>query len=164
MIIRLRFRLNFIDIKSASTFKTEQQLLKKLFGTIKTNKFPYNELTFTVEDHTSPTHPVHKVTFNHVRLLHVVGSLDGHEEDIDAGLPGETGRLLHLVRGPSVHQHHRHVGRAPSVAVGVAEVLLVDVAEGLSCPCARGQQRDGFITSHTHSHTFFPLVSESQNE
>ena len=117
-------------------------------------------------------------------LLHVVRSLDGHKENIDAGLPGETGRLLHLVRGPAVHQHHRHVGRAPAVAIGVREVVPVDVAEGLSCPCARGQQKDSqrhlthsrkrsrVESNETHHNCpqvfrkrwafFFPFVSETQ--
>lgn len=75
-------------------------------------------------------------------FLVVIGALDGDEEYVDAGLPGEPRRLLHLVCGPAVYQHHGHVGGPSSVSIGVAEVLLVDVAEGLSCTYTRRQQRD----------------------
>lgn len=92
-------------------------------------------------------HLIHKVGLHQVLLLVVVRSLDGDKEDVDAGLSGQSRRLLHLVRGPSVHQHHGHVGRSPAVPVGVTEVLLVDVGEGLPCQDTRGQQRGLTLSS-----------------
>ena len=40
------------------------------------------------------------------------GALDGDEEYVDARLPSVPWRLLHLVCGPAVHQHHGHVRRS----------------------------------------------------
>lgn len=78
-------------------------------------------------------HLVNKVGLNQFLLLVVIRTLNGDEEYVDAGLPSEPRSLLHLVRGPAVHQHHGHVRSSSSVSIGVTEVLFVDVGEGLSC-------------------------------
>lgn len=49
------------------------------------------------------TYLVNKVGLNKVLLLIVVGTLNGDEEDVDAGLACESRRLFHLVCGPTVH-------------------------------------------------------------
>ncbi len=87
-------------------------------------------------------HLVNKVGLNQVLLLVVIRALDGDEEYVDARLPSEPRRLLHLVCGPAVHQDHGRVRSSSSVSVGITEVLLVDVGEGLSCQGTRGQQGD----------------------
>lgn len=89
-------------------------------------------------------HLVNKVGLNQVRFLAVIRALDGDEEYVDAGLPSETRRLLHLVCGPAVHQHHGHVGSSTTVSIGVTEVLPVDVGQGLSCQGTRGRQGDSY--------------------
>lgn len=76
---------------------------------------------------------VYKVVLNQVVLLIFICTLDGDKKYVDARLPSEPGRLLHLVCGPAVHQHDGHVRSTPSVSIGITEVLLVDVGESLPC-------------------------------
>lgn len=93
------------------------------------------------------THLVNKIVLDQVLPLALVGAFDGDEEDVDPGLPGEPRRLLHLVCGPTVHQHHGNVGRSSPVSVRVTEVLLVDVGESPSCRDTRGRQEPSLTTS-----------------
>lgn len=85
---------------------------------------------------------VNKVSLNQVVFLIVIRALDGDEEYVDARLPSEPRCLLHLVCGPAIHQHHGHIWSSSSVSIGITEVLLIDVGEGLSCQGTRGQQGD----------------------
>ena len=95
-------------------------------------------------------HLVNKVGLNQIRFLALVRALDGDEEYVDAGLPSEPRRLLHLVCGPAVHQHHSHVGSSSTVTIGITEVLPVDVGQGLSCQGTRGRQGEGYKDATVH--------------
>lgn len=75
---------------------------------------------------------VNKVGLNQVVFLTLIRALNGDKEDVNARFSSESRCFLHLVCGPAVHENHSHVRSSSSVSIGITEVLLVDVGQGLS--------------------------------
>lgn len=77
-------------------------------------------------------HLLHEVLVrHHVELLGCRFG-HGHQEDVDARLSGQRGRLLQVVGGPAVDQHDDHPGVAPPGAVLLAEEGPGSVRDGLA--------------------------------
>lgn len=63
----------------------------------------------------------------------------GHQEDVDARLSGQRGRLLQVVRGPAVDQHDDHPRVASPGAVLLAEEGPGSVRDGFTWQSGGGR-------------------------
>lgn len=70
----------------------------------------------------------------------------GHQEDVDAELSRQHGRLLQVVGRPAVNQHQHHTGVAPPPAVLLVEEGLGRVRDGFTCTRTTTRRQSSWTT------------------